>query len=175
MLSTLYLLFTFIHCREPSERQSGGTHFLWLLNCLRSVFSLTFPLLPTCFTIATVSFHLFSCSCFTLLLSAHPISRSQSPYFMPSLFPLSLSLISSNWNWQLWKSWHTPVTGSWLERNYKRATKRRDRKREYERTEREDFLLYLYYTLDVVLFRDGGGLPGMNAWLMWYYDRNISE
>lgn len=57
------------------------------------------------------------------------------PPSMASLFLLSLSLHSSNWNRQLQESWHTPATGSWLERNYMRERKRGDRQRKYGKTE----------------------------------------
>lgn len=155
----MYLFFAFIHCREPSEGQSGGTHCLWIFMISpSSVFSL--PLTADLFR----PFAFFS---FFLLVLHLTSSASPSPPLVPSLVPLSLSLLSSNWNWQLWRSWHTPVTGSWLERNYKR-----ERKREYGRTERERD-----WTLDVVLFRDGRGLPGMNVSLyvmLWHISEYMS-
>lgn len=66
------------------------------------------------------------------LLIPSPGLRLPLPPFssVPSLFLLSLSLLGSNWNWQLWESWHTPATGSWLERNYEREKKdKRQRER----------------------------------------------
>lgn len=66
---------------------------------------------------------------------------------MASLFLLSLSLHSSNWNRQLQVSWHT---------SYRVMT----REKLHERRQTENMERLRYCLLDVSLFRDGSEFPG---------------